>query len=211
MWQVERILKELAKEERRPQVLIMENVPQVCNERNCDDWESWLQSLEAMGYTNYFRILNAKDYAIPQNRKRCFCVSVLGQFSYEFPKPMPLKNKLKDFLDESVSERYFLSERMLNCMNAIKGNYDRKKVFERSCKDGSDKSNTITCLEGCRPCSTFLKIPNNTKQGYSIAHEGDGVLPTWKNARGTVQKDSSPTLMTTNDHIGVVVKDGQDR
>ncbi len=67
-----------------------------------------------MGYTNYFDVLNAKDYGIPQNRKRCFCVSILGQYGYSFPKRIPLTHRLKDFLDEGISEKYYLKQRIID-------------------------------------------------------------------------------------------------
>ena len=52
-----------------------------------------------------------------------------------------------------------------------------------------------------------LHIPSATKKGYMEAHSGDGILPSWKGARGTVQAGGCPTIMTTPDTIGVVVKD----
>lgn len=118
LWQVERILLELTQRKERPDVLVMENVPQVCNEQNSKDFDEWLLSLERMGYVNYFKVLNAKDYGIPQNRERLFCVSILGQYGYSFPKEIKLRYSLKDFLDndEAIAERYYLSDKMLKYM-----------------------------------------------------------------------------------------------
>lgn len=147
----------------------MENVPQVCNKQNSKDFDEWLLSLERMGYVNYFKVLNAKDYGIPQNRERLFCVSILGQYGYSFPKDIELRHSLRDFLDndEIITERYYLSDKMLKCMiTSSSPKFDRRKVFERSCKEvdcdgnGDDVAtaiaNTLTCLEGQRPCSTFI-------------------------------------------------------
>src|SRR5574344_95567 len=72
LWEVERILDEL---ENKPQILLMENVPEVIGEKNIEDFHKWENKLEELGYKNYVEILNAKDYGIPQNRKRCFMVS----------------------------------------------------------------------------------------------------------------------------------------
>ena len=110
LWEVERILNECKENDCLPQVLVMENVPAVCGAGNLEPWNDWLDALEKMGYTNYHKILNAKDYGIPQNRKRCFMVSILGEFSYTFPKKMKLKHRLKDFIKKHVDERYYLSD-----------------------------------------------------------------------------------------------------
>lgn len=86
----------------------MENVPQVYGKKNLEPWNSWLSALRKLGYSNFFRTLNSKDYAIPQNRKRAFMVSVLGDWSYSFPLPFKLRHPLADFLDEDVPESYYL-------------------------------------------------------------------------------------------------------
>lgn len=113
LWQVERILNECHALGHMPQVLLMENVPQVCSQSSIGPWNQWLGALEKLGYTNYYKIINAKDYAIPQNRKRCFMVSLLGRYSYSFPEPFELRYRLKDFIKANVDEGYYLSEQMV--------------------------------------------------------------------------------------------------
>ena len=94
LWEVERILEEC--NENLPQILLMENVPQVIGKKNIKDFDLWRKKLESLGYSNYAQLLNSKDYGIPQNRLRCFMVSILGEYYYEFPKKQKLKLKLKD-------------------------------------------------------------------------------------------------------------------
>ena len=110
LWEVERILKELSADE-LPDVLLMENVPQVHADANRADFESWLAYLRSRGYQNFWQGLNGKDYGIPQNRVRCFCVSVLCKetIDFEFPHPIPLTTVMKDFLEESVDEKYYIN------------------------------------------------------------------------------------------------------
>jgi len=110
LWEVERILLECKEADCLPQVLLMENVPGVCGSKNLKPWNDWLDALEHMGYTNYHKILNAKDYGIPQNRRRCFMLSILGEYSFSFPKKMPLRYLLKDFIYKKVDEKYYLSD-----------------------------------------------------------------------------------------------------
>lgn len=105
LWEVERLLKET---ENLPQVLLMENVPQVHGSRNIDDFNLWIDFLKSKGYSNFWHDLNAKDYGVAQNRKRCFMVSVLGNGTYEFPKPVKLTKRMKDYLEDEVDEKYYL-------------------------------------------------------------------------------------------------------
>lgn len=110
LWEVERILKELP-EEQLPQVLVMENVTQVHADANREDFESWLSFLRSRGYINHWFDLNAKNYGIPQNRDRTFCISILSPefVDYEFPKPQPLTKVMRDFLEDNVDEKYYIN------------------------------------------------------------------------------------------------------
>ena len=108
LWEVERILEECNE---LPQVLLMENVPQVHGKKNLADFNSWIDFLKSKGYQNFWQDLNARDYGIPQNRVRCFMVSILtdGYVGYEFPKPVELKTVMKDYLEDEVDEKYYIN------------------------------------------------------------------------------------------------------
>ena len=114
LWEVERILNECKEKDSLPQVLLMENVPDVIGSKNYEDFMKWHVALENMGYQSYYKVLNAKDYGIPQNRERCFMISILGDYNYTFPRPIPLKLRLKDMLEEQVDEKYYLSQDKVN-------------------------------------------------------------------------------------------------
>lgn len=110
LWEVERILTEIRDGNGElPQILFMENVPQVHSKKNINDFEKWLGFLESLGYTNYWQDLNAKNYGVAQNRNRCFMFSFLGNYSYDFPNSIPLKKKLKDYLEDTVDEKYYIN------------------------------------------------------------------------------------------------------
>jgi DNA (cytosine-5)-methyltransferase 1 len=112
LWEVERLLNEC---DELPQVLLMENVPQVHGKKNIEHFEKWIAFLESKGYSNHWQDLNAKDYGIPQNRNRCFMVSILGDYTYyEFPEAIPLTLKLGDMLEADVDEKYYLSDKHLH-------------------------------------------------------------------------------------------------
>lgn len=106
LWEVERLLNEV---EKLPQILLMENVPQVHGKKNKDDFDKWCEFLIHKGYTNFWKDLNAKDYGVAQSRNRCFMISILGDYYYEFPTPIFLDKCMKDYLEESVDERYYLN------------------------------------------------------------------------------------------------------
>jgi DNA (cytosine-5)-methyltransferase 1 len=91
LYEVERLLNECENE--LPQVLLLENVFTLVGDKYIDDFNKWKRFLESKGYSNYYKILNAKDYGMPQNRQRCFMVSILGNAYYEFPKPISLKTR----------------------------------------------------------------------------------------------------------------------
>lgn len=110
LWEVERILTEIRYSNGElPQILFMENVPQVHSQDNMPDFRKWLDFLESLGYTNYYQDLNAKNYGVAQNRERCFMFSFLGEYNYHFPQPIPLKKKLKDYLEDNVDEKYYIN------------------------------------------------------------------------------------------------------
>ena len=110
LWEVERILKEIRDGGGElPQILFMENVPQVHADANMGDFQNWIDFLTRLGYVSYWQDLNAKNYGVAQNRERCFMFSFLGEYNYHFPQPIPLKKKLKDYLEDDVDEKYYIN------------------------------------------------------------------------------------------------------
>ena len=106
LWEVKRLLDEC---EKLPQVLVMENVPQVHGSKNIESFNRWLKYLENKGYKNYWQDLNAKDYGVAQSRNRTIVVSFMGTGSFKFPTPYPLERKMKDYLEDEVEEKYYLT------------------------------------------------------------------------------------------------------
>lgn len=117
LWEVERLLNEV---EELPQVLLMENVPQVHSKKNMDDFQRWIDFLQNKGYSCYWQDLNAKDFGVAQSRNRCFMVSILGDFYYEFPTGWKLDKKMKDYLEDKVDEKYYItSEKAKNLIDKL--------------------------------------------------------------------------------------------
>lgn len=158
--------------------------------------------MESLGYANFYKILNAKDYGIPQNRERCFMVSVLGDYYYIFPEKRKLRKRLKDFLEPHVDEKYYLSDKMIQGM--INTKFESYKM-ENKLIDQNGIANTIIArFEGAPQC---IAVKEKTKKGYAEAQDGDGVyINRPEQKRGVVQKGMIQTIKTSID-IGVVVKD----
>ena len=224
MYETIRIVEKL-----KPKYVIWENVKNLLSKKHRHNFDAYLETMESLGYTNYYQVLNAKDYGIPQNRERVFTISILDNHTekdeknslivkdFRFPAKQELKLKLKDMLEDEVDEKYYLSDKMVEYISA-----DNEKWTGNNDKSIINKSvaSAINTGEGSRRCDASnyisnqveenfnLKIKNNTKKGYLEAAEGDGVDVSGRMQwhRGTVQKQMIQTLNTNQDY-GVVVKD----
>lgn len=96
----------------RPKYLLQENVSALVSQTFMPDFQRWLDRLSALGYVNRWARLNAKDYGVPQNRDRVFCVSMRKDvaFDFQFPQPTKLERCLADMLEDTVSTSYFLKD-----------------------------------------------------------------------------------------------------
>ena len=151
LWECRRAI--LAK---KPKYLLMENVAALVSQKFIRLFNAWQLELESYGYRNFAKVLNAKDYGVPQNRERIFMVSVLDeQARYEFPDPMPLPLRLKDVLEPKVDERYYMSEKALEGLN-------RRHQGDDFCyhPDEREHSKTITTEEGAGTnLANYIKEP----------------------------------------------------
>ena len=94
----------------RPKYVVRENVKNLLSDKHRHNFDAYLETMKALGYTNYYQVLNAKDYGIPQNRERVFTISILGDGEFEFPLKQELKIRLKDVLEEVVEEKFYLKD-----------------------------------------------------------------------------------------------------
>lgn len=148
LWECERIIRAV-----KPKYLLMENVKNLLSEKHRHNFNEWFKVLEGMGYTNYYKVLNAKDYGIPQNRERIFCVSILGGGQYLFPNPKPLEKRLKDMLEDNVDEKYYLSDISVNRL--LKR---RDGLGYKPCING-EVAVTLTTKPGQRNSDNYIQEP----------------------------------------------------
>ncbi|WP_288961171.1 DNA cytosine methyltransferase [uncultured Peptoniphilus sp.] len=145
LWECERIIRN-----KKPKYLLMENVKALTFKKNIEGFNNWLKILEDLGYKNHWKVLNAKDYGIPQNRERVFCISILDdEKEYKFPKKQILKTRLKDVLEDEVDEKYYLSNDRVKQLIKIIRNDDikEKSIYDGSIKNPKSK-NIANCLTG---------------------------------------------------------------
>ena len=140
LYEVERLLEIATKNKNQPKYLLLENVKALVSKKFKLDFDRWLQKLDSLGYNNYWQVLNAKDYGIPQNRERVFVVSIrkdVDTKGYKFPSPVPLQKRLKDMLEPWVDEKYYLSaDKVEKFVDAL--NKNRRQLVK-------EVSNTIRC------------------------------------------------------------------
>ena len=200
MYETIRIVEKL-----KPKYVIWENVKNLLSKKHRHNFDAYLETMNQLGYTNYYQVLNAKDYGIPQNRERVFTISVRKDISklFTFPPKKELKLKLKDMLENEVDEKYYLSNSQIEYLEY--GKYNASKVSNKIKQTDTGICPTLDTMQGGNR-QPFIRVKNATKKGYLEAYEGDGVYTNVSTKRGTVQKEMIQTLTTFQDK-GVVMND----
>ena len=147
LWECERIIRAV-----KPKYLLMENVKALTSKKFMPLFAKWLNTLEELGYKNWWKVLNAKDYGVPQNRERVFVVSILGGGKYQFPDPIPLTKRLKDVLEQNVDEKYYINNK----------SFEKTNIQEPVCcaSRGRNPDNPSDRTTGC-PTEQRLEINTN--------------------------------------------------
>lgn len=172
LWEVERLLQESTdKGLELPDVLLMENVPQVCSGKNKEDFEDWKNFLSSLGYKNFVKILDAADFEVPQSRKRCFMVSILKDVSYEFPEAIPLTRCISDILEIEVDEKYYINTP--KAKELIQSLIDRGELSDRNvfCADGGINNPKIKSISNCITARQDRGISNRASEGNVIVEK----------------------------------------
>ena len=161
LWEVQRLLGVSKEKGTLPRFLLMENVKNIISKRFMPLFQVWIDYLSSLGYKSFYKVLNAKDYGVPQNRERCFMLSVLNyDGDFKFPEPIELKTYLQDLLEPEVEERFFLSDRFIRyaCDMENRNGFIRGVRFRPH--DGKSKiAYTITTNPGGRATDNFVILP----------------------------------------------------
>ena len=202
-------------ESTKPKVAIAENVKNLTGKKFKPQFELVLKSLEEAGYHNYWKVLNAKDYGVPQNRERVFIVSIrkdVDTGTFEFPQGIPLNVALRDVLEQDVDEKFYVSDVALKGFaEHARKQKEKGNSFHAVFKDSEDIASTLKARYYKDGSDCLIRVKEATKKGYAEAYEGDSVnlgQPNSKTRRGRVGKQVSQTL-TTSPNMGVVLDDGR--
>ena len=185
IWQFYRVVSEA-----RPKVFIYENVKGFLSINGGKSYQSFLDALRGLGYFCHAEILNTKDYGIPQNRERLYIVGFLDAQEYHAfcIAPKTGCKRLADFLDTSVDEKYFLSDKMIACLKKKENNFQGSFAP----KSLSDVGNCIMTTAGSRRTDNFIKVVGKLDiKGNDIlkrVYDVDGVAPTIYTAQGGNQE-----------------------
>jgi DNA (cytosine-5)-methyltransferase 1 len=178
LYEVKRLLDVSKENNELPKCTLLENVAALVNKKNIRDFQTWLDALAIdYGYNNYWRVLNAKDYCIPQNRDRVFVVSIrkdIDKGQFRFPQTKELKVRLKDFLEDEVDEKYYLNDEQIS--KIINWSVNRGKIIdddslisyapgsrEQAQQGWKDISPTLTARDYKDPKIVIKPICHNSK------------------------------------------------
>ena len=176
----------------KPKYVVWENVKNLLSSKNRHNFDGYLEIMDKLGYNSYYKVLNAKNYGIPQNRERVFTVSIrkdLG-LNYEFPPEIELTKKLKDVLEESVDEKYYLSDKLIAGLIA---NTERQRAkgngFAFETTDGDCVAKTVTTRVGaCRSGDNYIQVVGKLDiKGHDCVkrvYSGEGIAPTLTDMQG---------------------------
>ena len=261
----------------KPKYVIWENVKNILSKKHIHNFEAYLRAMEELGYKNYYQVLNAKDYGVPQNRERVFTVSILNDKDFDFPETEicenkvinPLKNKsgygwhfeqqvydadgitraikagegsgnipkviidfkfpekqeltkrLKDILEETVDEKYYLKAEQIARIKNSNFMQEKTRIQENECcgtllaRDWKDpKCVRIGGIEACEGDNDNMGVVTTyspyVNKKYKKFYDKNGYIPKYFNPYNTTElKDVAPTLTAQGDSItksGTVLK-----
>lgn len=177
LYEVERLLVKAKEEGKLPKYLLLENVKNLVSKKFIKEFEGWLERLDTLGYNTYYKVLNAKNCGVPQNRERVFAVSILKELDkgkFTFPEPFDLEIKLKDLLEDEVDNKYYVSDEKVQRFIQNNPKLDLIKEVLGTCHKKNDLGcstrNRVYNSEKLSPTlmSTMYKDPTKVMETNSI-------------------------------------------
>lgn len=212
----------------KPRYFIFENVKGLLSDDNGKTFGKWIDLLggksvngnpiifpleDSVPYHIYHKVLNAKNYGVPQNRERVFIIGIRDDAdnNFSFPKEIPLTKRLKDVLEDNVDEKYYLSDALINYFEKHKETHKEKgNGFAFEPRDLNKPATAISTKAGSRQTDNYIKVKSATSKGYEIAKVGEDSInfehPNSKTRRGRVGVGVEQTL-TTSCNQGVATYD----
>ena len=207
MYETIRIVEKL-----KPKYVIWENVKNLLSKKHKHNFDAYLETMSSLGYKNYYQVLNAKDYGIPQNRERVFTVSIrddsgirkgafLGTFyledyeanNFEFPPKQELKLKLKDMLEDEVDEKYYLSDTQVNRIKTSTYTSNNRRIQEK------DWCDTLCARDWKDPkCIQVASLPYFSYESDGRVYSPSGINPSLRAKEPNNKIDVNDTILIKN-------------
>jgi len=178
MWCTVDIVKKI-----KPKYIIWENVKNLLSKRHKHNFDNYIKIMEELGYNNYYQVLNAKDYGIPQNRERVYTISIrkdIDNNKFKFPEKEKLNKRLKDVLEKDVEEKYYLSSKMINGFLKHNEKHIAKGTgFVWKPKNEEEIANTIRANAALCPTDNTINVGEVTKNSQAgQVYSSRGISPT---------------------------------
>lgn len=161
LWENIRLLKTAKDDGTLPKYIMFENVKNLVGKKFINDFNNLLSVLDELGFNSYWKVLNAKNCGVPQNRERVFVISIrkdIDNGAFVFPKPFDTGIRLKDILDENVDEKYYLSEKIIKGFQKHNENHKNKGTgFIWKPKTDEDIANTLRANGSLCPTDNSIK------------------------------------------------------
>lgn len=159
------------------------------------DFQNWIDFLTSLGYVSYWQDLNAKNYGVAQNRERCFMFSFLGEYNYHFPQPIPLKKRLKDYLEDDVDEKYYINNEKVDKL--IKQLIDNGTLPQHNPESRAEQSRLALTEQSVNRNQEKLQTVSrqNTTEEYQTCGRMEPLLLSNQATRIEKQIDVATTLM----------------
>ena len=181
----------------KPKIAIAENVKNLTGKKFKEQFALVLESLDEAGYNNYWKVLNAKDYGIPQNRERVFIISIRKDIDkgYEFPESFPLELRLRDMLDDEVDEKFYLSTKCIEGFIRHRDRHEAKGTgFKWEVRDPDGVASCLRANSALAPTDNTIdaeKIkqvgqlyPNSGNPQAGRVYDADGISPAMDTCSG---------------------------
>lgn len=164
----------------KPKFVIWENVKNAVSKKHKHNFNKYLRKMHDLGYFSYWKILNAKNFGIPQNRERIYCISIrkdIHDLGFDFPNEIELKKNLNDMFEDNVNEKYYLSTATIKRLTESKYEQEQRLIQHTEICD------TLCDRDYKDPKCVGIGILNDEK--YSKMHDvsrrvhsPDGIAPT---------------------------------
>lgn len=172
----------------RPKYVLWENVKNLLSKKHKHNFDSYIETMNTLGYNSYYQVLNAKDYGVPQNRERVYTISIrkdIDKGNFKFPEKEELKLRLKDILEDKVDEKYYLSDEQVLRIKESTYIQNKRRIQEK------DYCDTLCARDWkdpkCVRIGGIFDTENSKHQAGSI-YDKDGISPTLDAMQGGYSK-----------------------